>query len=65
MKCKICNSCLEVIRLDFQDQSYIYRYCDVCDKVFELIRRDREITNEEHIKLVRDEYFRKYKGRTK
>jgi RNase P subunit RPR2 len=37
MKCKFCNSCLKIIRIDFDDESIIYFVCLFCGRVYRYI----------------------------
>jgi RNase P subunit RPR2 len=59
MKCKNCNTCLKVIRIDYTENSEIYWYCTLCKKVYNFNTK-KEIVDEENINKVREYYQEKY-----
>lgn len=34
MKCAHCLSCLKIVRIDYEVESFLYFYCKLCDEVF-------------------------------
>jgi hypothetical protein len=34
MKCKNCNLCLNIVRLDEPEKSYIYFFCELCYRTY-------------------------------
>jgi len=59
MKCKNCNGCLKVIRIDKEINSFIYWYCTLCKKVYEFSSR-KEILDKNIIDEVGEFYKNKH-----
>ena len=36
MKCNFCHSCLTLTRIDTNERSYIYWFCDLCGRVYSI-----------------------------
>jgi len=61
MKCKECNSCLRVVRLDFETYSVAYWYCYLCNTAFLLKNSFSEKeTNIDMLKLLKEKYEKQY-----
>ena len=45
-KCKYCNSCLQIYRVDWEIESVIYMYCDFCYRIYKFPPRLGEETEE-------------------
>ena len=56
MKCKDCNSCLRIIRIDKEPQSRIYFYCTLCTQVFNFYGNRSLVEDSEIRKEVEDKY---------
>lgn len=56
MKCKICQGCLKVMRIDREEQSYIFWYCNFCQKIFDFYGKRLLVENEELRKEVIEQY---------
>ena len=58
MKCVHCSSCLRLIRVDYEIESLLYFYCNLCDTVFKL---NKSIENDKSIRdKVKESYGKKY-----
>ena len=58
MKCVHCSSCLRLVRVDYEIESLLYRYCNLCDIVFKL---NKSIEKDELIRdKVKENYGNKY-----
>ena len=58
MKCVHCSSCLKIVRIDYEVESFLYYYCPLCDTVFKVnrsIEKDESIRNK-----VKEHYGNKY-----
>lgn len=56
LKCKHCRSCLELVRIDFTEISYLYLLCDFCGRVYTNKHGRLERVSEEgtHPTIVRE-----------
>jgi len=36
MKCNFCHTCLTLTRIDLEEGSYLYWFCEVCGRVFSI-----------------------------
>lgn len=58
MKCTCCSSCLRIVRVDYEIESFLYFYCNLCNTVFKMnksIEKDELIRNK-----VKENYENKY-----
>lgn len=60
MKCKLCNGCLKVSRIDREDVSYIFWYCAFCQKIFDFHGKRNLVENEELLKEIKDNYLKEF-----
>lgn len=61
MKCKICNSCLKLVRVDYPEISRLYWFCDFCYAVYTNVRGKKEIiTDDKIISEVKKVYKENY-----
>lgn len=63
MKCKECNSCLRVLRLDYETYSMAYWYCYLCRTAFP-IRGEREAVTDKEILNSLKELYEKLHGKS-
>lgn len=61
MKCDVCASCLRPIRIDFEDHSEAYWYCDFCLTAYPLGGSYRDKINDtDKLDLIKKRYDEQY-----
>jgi len=59
MKCPSCNSCIRLVRIDYETQSYKHWYCALENRAWDFGRL-REITDINTLKDLKDSYTKTY-----
>ena len=59
MKCKICQGCLKVMRID-REESFIFWYCPLCQKIFEFYGKRSLVEDEAMTKEIKEDYIKVY-----
>jgi len=61
VKCKNCNGCLKVIRVE-REESFVFWYCYLCDRLYEFYNSKNEVEDLELKSLARENYKKLFKG---
>lgn len=61
MKCKMCNGCLKVTRIDLEEVTEAFWYCYFCDTAKAFTSSGKSLENDKEVlKVLRKEYEDKY-----
>jgi hypothetical protein len=63
MKCKVCNSCVRLVRIGLDSTQYFSWYCDLCDTAEDMYKKGTYLSKDsEAFRLTKEKFNDLYRN---